>query len=75
MGRMFDYEQVARRIGAAPEQLTELERTVRTQYGDDEMLFELPMLRTLEAVSEGHVSLPDAIALLSAEGDRTARAG
>jgi hypothetical protein len=75
MEPMFDYQAVARELHVPPEQLAELEAVVRSQYGSDEMLFELRMLRTLDVVAEGRLTLPEAIRQLKTESSRTARAG
>ena len=69
MGAMFDYSKSAGAAGVSPEQLEQLERCIRQQYGSDEMLIELRMLRTLRAVQEGAVSIDDAIRDLSAFDD------
>jgi len=70
MTPLFDYQALARRLGFSPGDLRELEACTRKQYGSDEMMFELRMVRTLSAVSEGAITLADAVRELS---DRPAR--
>jgi hypothetical protein len=62
MSTLFDYRTLAGQLRIGAEELAELEECVRTQYGPDEMMVELRILRTLEAVKEGALSLAEAIA-------------
>ena len=62
MAALFDYHPLARRLGLPPEPLAELEANVRRQYGSDEMMAELRMVRTLRAIEAGGLSLKEAIA-------------
>lgn len=57
MARMFDYEAVARRLGVESQDLDRICRRVRQEFPDDEMLFELHVLRALLAVEGGYVRL------------------
>ena len=57
MNSVFDYHSVANRLGISTEALTKLEDCVRAQYGTDQMMFELRMLRTLEAIAQGATTL------------------
>jgi len=54
---MFDYITAARRLGLSDAQLDQLCKRVRSDYPDDEMLFELHVLRAIQAVESGPVSL------------------
>lgn len=62
MDALFDYTGLAKNAGVSPEQLAELESHIRRDYGSDEMMVELRMLRTLRAVRDGVVSVAAAIA-------------
>jgi hypothetical protein len=75
MCHYFDYERVAAELRVAPDELAELEREVRDQYPHDQMLFELRMLRTLDAVAEGDLTVAEAVAEFRAENVRMASAG
>ncbi len=61
MTRLFDYERLARQLSIPPELLEQLEQIVRRQYGSDEMLAELRLVRTLRAVEHGRLTVADAI--------------
>ena len=67
MREFFDYETLAERLGIAADQLGDLEGIVRRQYGRDQMLFELRMLRTLRAVEAGKTTLEAAVAELEGQ--------
>jgi hypothetical protein len=62
MDALFDYQKLARAAGVSAKKLEQLESVVRRDYGSDEMMVELRMLRTLRAVRDGAVSIDDAIA-------------
>ena len=53
----FDYVSVADEAGIAPEQLAALEERARPDYPGDQMMFELRMLRTCNAIRRGKVSV------------------
>ncbi len=74
MMAVFDYLSVARRAAIPAEKLAELTRVVRSQYANRELLFELRMLRTLEVVAEGRLTIDEAIAQLASEGGARAAA-
>jgi hypothetical protein len=67
MAATFEYRRLAERLGIAPEVLRELESLVRAQYGQDEMMVELRMLRTLRAIEAGSLTAADAIAEFRAD--------
>jgi hypothetical protein len=67
MSPLFDYWSLAARLGVRAEELGELERLVGGQYGRDEMLAELRMVRTLRAVEAGTLTLAEAIAEFQAD--------
>ena len=54
---MFDYLNAARRVGLTDIQLDQLCNQVRSEFPDDEMMFELHVLRAILAVESGRVSL------------------
>ena len=54
---MFDYLNAARRVGVTDAQLDQLCNQVRAEFPDDEMMFELHVLRAILAVESGRVSL------------------
>ncbi len=53
MSTLFELEDLARRAGVTPTELGEFERCIREQYGEDDMLVELRLLRTLQAIAAG----------------------
>ena len=61
MSNYFDYQKQASKLNVKPELLQELERVLREQYGRDEMMFELRMLRALSAIEEGATTIEEAI--------------
>lgn len=61
ISNVFDYRASANRLAIPPDKLSELELCLRRQHGSDDMMFELRMLRTLEAVAEGVTTLDEAI--------------
>jgi hypothetical protein len=52
----FDYLSVARQAGISESELIAIEQLTRADYGSDDMLFELRMLRTCNAILGGKVS-------------------
>lgn len=62
MNGLFDFSELAEKAGLSPGQLQELESSIRRQYGSDEMMCQLRLLRTLRAIAERAVSVEDAIA-------------
>lgn len=61
MDALFDYQKLTESAGVSPKQLEELESLVRRDYGSDEMLIELRILRTLRAIEAGAVSFDEAL--------------
>ncbi len=60
--RYFDYEAVAREAGIPPAALDALRTLVRREFPDDDMMFELHLLRACAAVRDGYVTLQAALA-------------
>ncbi|MBI4557143.1 MAG: hypothetical protein HY706_06120 [Candidatus Hydrogenedentes bacterium] len=57
----FDYERVAKDAGFTAENLAELSRLVRSEFPQDDMLYELHMLRSCKAVRDGVVTIEEVI--------------
>lgn len=57
----FDLEKAKRKSGLSEQQLNQLEKEIRTEFGSDEMMFELHFIRVLKAIKEGWVSLEEAL--------------
>jgi len=49
----FDYQPVAEEAGISARDLEELRRQVRNEFPNDDMLFELHMLRACNTVRDG----------------------
>ncbi len=75
MGALFDYQTLAERLAIPADQLAELARLVRDQYGRDEMMAELRMLRTLQAIEGGELTLGAVLAEFRASVPAPLRAG
>ena len=75
MTQIFNYQALVDRINAPPERIAELEACLRRQYGSDEMMFELRMLRTLEAIAQGATTLDEAIREFSSDNTRQSHLG
>lgn len=75
MSTLFDYRELAKRLGIAGDELGELEACVRAQYDPDEMMVELRMLRTLQAIEEGALTLAEAVAEFRGDLAHTAGTG
>jgi hypothetical protein len=75
MSTLFEYRKLANGLGIADEELGELEACVRAQYGPDEMMVELRMLRTLQAIDEGALTLADTVAEFRGDPAQATRTG
>jgi hypothetical protein len=58
---MFDYRVAAQRAGIADEDVARLCQVVRDEFPDDEMMFELHVLRAVLAIESGQISLEQAL--------------
>jgi hypothetical protein len=58
---LFDYAMVAKRVGIAPEHVDRLVALTRAEFPGDEMMVELHVLRALQAVERGDVTLPEVL--------------
>jgi hypothetical protein len=52
----FDYESIAREAQLSAEQLRHICKAVRRDYPDDQMLFELHVLRACSAIRDGRAT-------------------
>ena len=64
---MFDYLDAARRIGLPDVQLDRLCNQVRSEFPDDDMMFELHVLRAIMAVESGRVTRDQILAELEVQ--------
>ena len=58
----FDYLRPAREAGISEADLAALERLTRLDYGSDDNLFELRLLRTCGAIRDGRVTVQQVLA-------------
>ena len=58
---VFDYVAAAKRAGIGPEDLDRLVVLTRVEFPRDEMMVELHVLRTVQAVERGDVALSDVL--------------
>ncbi len=58
---IFDYRSAAQRAGIAEQELDRLCQVVREEFPDDEMMFELHVLRAVLAIESGHITLEQAL--------------
>jgi hypothetical protein len=56
---VFDYVAAAKRAAIGPEELDRLVALTRAEFPRDEMMVELHVLRIIQAVERGDVSLSD----------------
>jgi hypothetical protein len=57
--RFFDFETMACQAGIADDRLHELCNVIRDEFPQDEMMYELHVLRACMAIRDGHASLND----------------
>ncbi|MCX6376368.1 MAG: hypothetical protein NTU88_10120 [Armatimonadetes bacterium] len=55
----FDYERVAREAGLTEDQLAVVKEAVRQEFPNDDMLWELHVMRACKAIRDGHATLED----------------
>ena len=58
---MFDYRAAAQRAGIADQDVARLCQVVRDEFPDDEMMFELHVLRAVLAIESGQITLEQAL--------------
>ncbi len=59
--RSFAFETVARQAGLSADNLARLHEAVRREFPNDEMMFELHMVRACMAIRDGQITLQDAL--------------
>lgn len=64
---MFDYLNAARRIGLTDVQLDRLCNRMRSEFPNDDMMFELHVLRAIMAVESGRVTRDQILAELEVQ--------
>ena len=57
----FDYENIAKKAGIPSGKLDELRKIVREEFPQDDMMYELHLLRACMAIQQGHVTIDQAI--------------
>jgi hypothetical protein len=57
----FEYENIAREANIPADQLQELRQLVRREFPQDDMLYELHLLRSCMAITHGVVTIAEAI--------------
>jgi hypothetical protein len=57
----FDYLAAARQCSLTPGQVAALETLERQEFPQDQMMFELHMLRLIEQIRAGHLKLEDVL--------------
>jgi hypothetical protein len=57
----FEYETIAREANIPPDKLQELRQLVRREFPQDDMLYELNLLRICMAIKQGFITIADAI--------------
>lgn len=60
---MFEVGAVQRESGVTIEQLAELEAQLRAEFSGDELLVELHLVRVLEALRRGWITVNDALSV------------
>ena len=68
---MFDYLNAARRIGLPDVQLDRLCNRMRSEFPNDDMMFELHVLRAVMAVESGRVTCDQILAELEGQSPVT----
>jgi hypothetical protein len=58
---VFDYVTAAKRAGIGPENLDQLIALTRVEFPGDEMMVELHILRAVQAVERGDVTLSEVL--------------
>jgi len=59
--RYFDYEQTAREAGIPEQDLAAIVQAMRREFPDDDMMWELHVLRACIAVRDGKVELEEVL--------------
>ncbi|OFX17953.1 MAG: hypothetical protein A2Z18_07070 [Armatimonadetes bacterium RBG_16_58_9] len=62
----FDYEKVAREAGLTDDELASVKEVMRAEFPQDDMMWELHILRACAAIRDGHATLQDVTQRLAA---------
>ena len=62
----FDYESAAREADLTEEQLAAVKEAVRQEFPNDDMMWELHVLRACLAIRDGHATVEDVTRRLAA---------
>lgn len=57
----FDYKSVAKQANIPVEKLDALQKLVRQEFPQDDMMYELHLLRACMAIREGHTTIDEAL--------------
>jgi hypothetical protein len=68
--RYFEYEKVARKAGIPPDKMARLLRLIRQEFPQDDLMYELHVLRACMAIRDGHLNLEEMLKGEPAETDR-----
>jgi hypothetical protein len=60
----FDYLSVAQECRFTPDQLAALETLERREFPNDQMMFELHMLRVIQQIRSGRLKLEDVLSTI-----------
>ncbi len=58
---MYDLAKAKQESGLKDEQLARLEAQVRAEFSTDDMMFELHLIRVLEAIQKGWITVGQAL--------------
>ncbi|MBM3130368.1 MAG: hypothetical protein FJ009_17285 [Chloroflexi bacterium] len=59
---MFDLTQLKQQSGLPAEVLEQIEQAIRADYPDDDMMFELHLVRVLQALKQRRITLEQILA-------------
>ncbi len=62
IAKHFDYHAAAREAGVSPSQLDRLCEEIRQEFPNDDMQFELHVLRACMAIKDGKITIQAALA-------------
>ena len=58
---IFDLERIRKESSLSSTELAQLEEEIRREFENDEMMFELHLMRAIRAIKEGWVALEGAL--------------
>jgi len=59
---MFDLKRLEQASGLPPAVLEQIEQAIQADYPDDAMMFELHLVRVLQALKEGRITIEQILA-------------